>query len=85
MSLSPLVGGNLARPQDHWPNLFSHSFWAKYPYFLPCLVVAVYCAISLIIVALFLKEVRHHFFKEVRCRTTWFTDSDSSTPAVCKD
>ncbi|KAH9059738.1 major facilitator superfamily domain-containing protein [Lactarius vividus] len=36
----PFIGGMLSRPQDRWPHVFSHSFWAEYPYFLPCLVVA---------------------------------------------
>ncbi|KAG0700122.1 major facilitator superfamily domain-containing protein, partial [Suillus ampliporus] len=34
--VGPLVGGMLARPQDHWPGLFGNPFWGKYPYFLPC-------------------------------------------------
>jgi len=58
MIFSPLVGGNLARPQERWPHLFTHSFWAKYPYFLPCLVVAAYCVISFVTVALFLNPER---------------------------
>jgi hypothetical protein len=57
-SFSPLVGGTLSRPQDRWPHLFSHPFWAEYPYLLPCLVVAGYCCMSWVLTALFLKEVR---------------------------
>ncbi|KAG1848752.1 MFS general substrate transporter [Suillus subalutaceus] len=34
--LGPLMGGTLARPQDHWPVIFTDPFWGNYPYFLPC-------------------------------------------------
>ncbi|KAI0298429.1 hypothetical protein B0F90DRAFT_1732264 [Multifurca ochricompacta] len=56
-TLSPLIGGVLSRPQDRWPDLFSHPFWASYPYFLPCLAAAALSCLSFIIAALFLKEV----------------------------
>ncbi|KAJ7434859.1 major facilitator superfamily domain-containing protein [Mycena latifolia] len=39
-AFGPLVGGLLARPQDHFPRLFSGIFWSRFPYFLPCLAVA---------------------------------------------
>ena len=55
----PLIGGVLSRPQDRWPNAFSHPFWAEYPYFLPCVGTATYTLISFILTALFLKEVSH--------------------------
>ncbi|KAG1882569.1 MFS general substrate transporter [Suillus subluteus] len=29
--VGPLIGGALARPQDHWPALFANPFWGKYP------------------------------------------------------
>jgi hypothetical protein len=57
-SFSPLIGGTLSRPQDRWPHLFAHPFWAEYPYLLPCLVVAAYCCMSWVLTAAFLKEVR---------------------------
>ena len=47
-SLSPLIGGVLSRPQDRWPHIFSHPFWADYPYFLPCLVAATFTCLSII-------------------------------------
>ena len=53
----PLIGGVLSRPQDRWPNAFSHPFWAEFPYFLPCVGTATYTLISFILTALFLKEV----------------------------
>ncbi|KAI6115686.1 major facilitator superfamily domain-containing protein [Pisolithus croceorrhizus] len=53
---SPLYGGGLAKPHDHWPELFSGSFWVQYPYFLPCVVSALFAAFSFFITALFLEE-----------------------------
>ena len=53
----PLYGGALARPHDHWPELFSGTFWQNYPYFLPCLASVSFTAIAFLIAALFLKEV----------------------------
>ncbi|KAI0302844.1 MFS general substrate transporter [Multifurca ochricompacta] len=54
--IGSFVGGILSKPQDRWPHIFSHQFWADYPYFLPCLVAASYSCISFIIVAMYLKE-----------------------------
>jgi hypothetical protein len=59
--LRPLIGGVLSRPQDRWPNAFSHPFWAEFPYFLPCVGTATYTLLSFILTALFLKEVGHHY------------------------
>ncbi|KAH9026658.1 MFS general substrate transporter [Lactarius hengduanensis] len=55
-AIGPFVGGMLSRPQDHWPNVFSHPFWGEYPYFLPCLATAAYSLLSFILAAIFLKE-----------------------------
>ncbi|KAH9005453.1 MFS general substrate transporter [Lactarius hatsudake] len=57
--IGPLIGGSLSRPQDHWPHVFSHPFWADYPYFLPCLVAASFTCLSLAITALYLEETIH--------------------------
>ncbi|KAH9027867.1 major facilitator superfamily transporter [Lactarius pseudohatsudake] len=54
--IGPLIGGVLSRPQDRWPHVFSHSFWADYPYFLPCLVAAIFLCLSLVITGLYLEE-----------------------------
>lgn len=62
---SPFLGGILSRPQDRWPNVFSHPFWNTYPYFLPCLASAAYACVSLIIVANFLQEVRFVLCQEL--------------------
>ncbi|KAI0695191.1 MFS general substrate transporter [Cerioporus squamosus] len=55
-TIGPLIGGQLAKPHDRWPNVFSHPFWIKYPYFLPCGVAAAFSALCFVITALFLKE-----------------------------
>ncbi|KAG1742471.1 major facilitator superfamily domain-containing protein [Suillus lakei] len=52
----PLMGGTLARPQDHWPALFSGTFWGKYPYFLPCAVAACLLVLALVVMSIFLEE-----------------------------
>ncbi|KAH8993668.1 major facilitator superfamily domain-containing protein, partial [Lactarius deliciosus] len=55
-TLGPFIGGVLSRPQDRWPNVFSHPFWGEYPYFLPCLATAAYALLSFTLAAIFLKE-----------------------------
>ncbi|KAJ8589726.1 MFS general substrate transporter [Rhizopogon salebrosus TDB-379] len=54
--IGSLVGGMLARPQDHWPTLFAHRFWNKYPYFLPCAMAACLLILALFIMLFFLEE-----------------------------
>ncbi|KAI6113380.1 major facilitator superfamily domain-containing protein [Pisolithus croceorrhizus] len=54
---NPLYGGGLAKPHDRWPELFSGSFWVQYPYFLPCIVSALFAAFSFFFTALFFEEV----------------------------
>ncbi|KAH9036517.1 MFS general substrate transporter [Lactarius pseudohatsudake] len=54
--IGPFIGGVLSRPQDRWPNVFSHPFWGEYPYFLPCLATASYTLLSFPLAAIFLKE-----------------------------
>jgi hypothetical protein len=54
--IGPFIGGVLSRPRDHWPDRFSHPFWAEYPYFLPCLVAAAYALISFVVTAIYLEE-----------------------------
>ncbi|KAH8985273.1 MFS general substrate transporter [Lactarius akahatsu] len=55
-TMGPFIGGVLSRPQDRWPNVFSHPFWGEYPYFLPCLTTAAYSLLSFTLAAIFLKE-----------------------------
>ncbi|TFY67352.1 hypothetical protein EVJ58_g1671 [Rhodofomes roseus] len=53
---APLIGGQLAKPHDRWPNVFGNKFWIRYPYFLPCAVAAACAALACLIAALFMKE-----------------------------
>ncbi|KAN0136083.1 MFS general substrate transporter [Lactarius tabidus] len=55
-AIGPFIGGMLSRPQDRWPLVFSHPFWAEYPYSLPCFVVAAYTCAALLTSAIYLKE-----------------------------
>ncbi|KAH9059732.1 major facilitator superfamily domain-containing protein [Lactarius vividus] len=55
-AIGPFIGGMLSRPQDRWPGVFSHSFWAEYPYFLPCFVAAICGCASLTANVIYLKE-----------------------------
>jgi hypothetical protein len=62
--IRPFIGGMLSRPQDRWPNLFSHPFWGEYPYFLPCLATATFVLLLFSVAAIFLKEVGSPLVKE---------------------
>lgn len=53
----PLIGGQLARPHDRWPDVFTNPFWQYYPYFLPCAASALFSAVIFTISAAFLREV----------------------------
>ncbi|KAH8993663.1 major facilitator superfamily domain-containing protein [Lactarius deliciosus] len=74
-TIGPFIGGVLSRPQDHWPNVFSHPFWGEYPYFLPCLATAAYSLLSFILAAIFLKEVGL-WIATPSCRPTTEVSSD---------
>ncbi|KAH9166546.1 MFS general substrate transporter, partial [Lactarius sanguifluus] len=54
--IGPFIGGVFSRPQDRWPDSFSHPFWSEYPYFLPCLVVAIISSTQFAITAIFFEE-----------------------------
>ncbi|KAG2039614.1 major facilitator superfamily domain-containing protein [Suillus americanus] len=54
--LGPLMGGTLARPQDHWPVIFADPFWGNYPYFLPCAVAACLLFLACFTMIFFLEE-----------------------------
>ncbi|KAJ7679068.1 major facilitator superfamily transporter [Mycena polygramma] len=55
-SVGPLIGGNLARPHDRFPESFPGKFWAEFPYFLPCLVTGSVVFLSCFAVFAFFKE-----------------------------
>ena len=63
----PFIGGVLSRPQDRWPNLFSHPFWSEFPYFLPCLAISAYALVSFSLTATFLKEVGSLLLQKALC------------------
>ncbi|KAI0669571.1 MFS general substrate transporter [Trametes maxima] len=54
----PLIGGQLAKPHERWPSVFTHPFWVKYPYFLPCATSAAFSSFTFVVTAIFLKERR---------------------------
>ncbi|KAG2342104.1 MFS general substrate transporter [Suillus weaverae] len=54
--VGPLMGGTLARPQDHWPVLFTDPFWGHYPYFLPCAMAACLLFLTLFTMVFLLEE-----------------------------
>ncbi|TBU27875.1 MFS general substrate transporter [Dichomitus squalens] len=56
VTIGPTIGGQLAKPHDRWPNVFTHPFWIEYPYFLPCAAAALFSAFCFVITVLFLKE-----------------------------
>ncbi|KAH9165754.1 MFS general substrate transporter [Lactarius sanguifluus] len=65
--IGPVIGGMLSRPQDRWPRVFSHPFWAEYPHFLPCLVAAACGCASLFVNVIYLNEtVNCHTFTGLR-------------------
>ncbi|KAI0740955.1 MFS general substrate transporter [Earliella scabrosa] len=55
-TVGPLMGGQLSKPHDRWPRLFSHPFWIKFPYFLPCATAAAFSAFSFLLTVIFLEE-----------------------------
>jgi hypothetical protein len=54
---SPFMGGALARPHETFPKIFGTPFWKEYPYFLPCLVAALWSFSAFLLALFFLKEV----------------------------
>ncbi|CEL60262.1 Protein ZINC INDUCED FACILITATOR-LIKE 1 OS=Arabidopsis thaliana GN=ZIFL1 PE=2 SV=1 [Rhizoctonia solani AG-1 IB] len=55
-TLGPFLGGTLSHPAKLLPSVFDTPFWNKYPYFLPCLIAAIYAGFVFVVGALFLKE-----------------------------
>ncbi|KAJ1311927.1 hypothetical protein OPQ81_010387 [Rhizoctonia solani] len=68
-TLGPFIGGTLSHPAKLLPGVFDTPFWNTYPYFLPCLVAAIYSGCVFIIGALFLKET-HAVHAEQNCNGT---------------
>ncbi|CEL60269.1 Protein ZINC INDUCED FACILITATOR-LIKE 1 OS=Arabidopsis thaliana GN=ZIFL1 PE=2 SV=1 [Rhizoctonia solani AG-1 IB] len=55
-TLGPFLGGTLSHPAKLLPSVFDTPFWNEYPYFLPCLISAIYSACVFVVGTLFLKE-----------------------------
>ncbi|TBU50435.1 MFS general substrate transporter [Dichomitus squalens] len=55
-TIGPIIGGQLARPHDRWPDIFSNPFWRYYPYFLPCAASALFSAVIFVVTAALLRE-----------------------------
>jgi len=52
-----VIGGFLAEPSKHYPTVFPGSgFWARYPYFLPNLVVVILLGVTLLTGFFFFEE-----------------------------
>ncbi|KAG8731783.1 hypothetical protein FRC10_001453 [Ceratobasidium sp. 414] len=58
-TIGPLIGGTLSNPARLLPRVFDTPFWNEYPYFLPCLVMAMFTAFVFILSAFFLQEEPH--------------------------
>jgi len=86
--IGPFIGGVLSRPQDRWPERFSHPLWAEYPYLLPCLATATYALLSLVLSALYLKETLDstpHVDQSSRDTPKEDTGVDESTSAIAPE
>ncbi|KAF9035135.1 major facilitator superfamily multidrug-resistance, DHA1 sub-family, partial [Panaeolus papilionaceus] len=60
-AIGPMIGGSLARPAERFPSLFGNSeFHKKHPYFLPCVIPAVFSVIAWIVTFFFLRETVKH-------------------------
>ncbi|KAG8734023.1 hypothetical protein FRC10_011997 [Ceratobasidium sp. 414] len=55
-TLGPFIGGTLSHPAALLPSVFGTPFWREYPYFLPCLVAAIFTACVLVYSAFSLEE-----------------------------
>ncbi|GAB1527187.1 hypothetical protein RhiTH_010362 [Rhizoctonia solani] len=69
-TLGPFLGGTLSHPAKLLPSVFDTPFWNKYPYFLPCLISAIYSACIFVAGAMFLKETHTVQAKQNENHTT---------------
>ncbi|KAF9230340.1 major facilitator superfamily domain-containing protein, partial [Melanogaster broomeanus] len=76
-------------PQEQFAPLFSGAFWAENPYFLPCLVAAMFAAFTFVVILAFLNETLPGTFlskppptvldREASCFSGTIVDADSGT------
>ncbi|XP_019434754.1 PREDICTED: protein ZINC INDUCED FACILITATOR-LIKE 1-like isoform X4 [Lupinus angustifolius] len=58
--IGPALGGYLAQPTEKYPHLFlKGSFWDKFPYFLPCLIISGF-AFVVAILCIWIPETLHN-------------------------
>ncbi|CAA7267909.1 unnamed protein product [Cyclocybe aegerita] len=56
--VGPLLGGLFSKPATRYPRYFDYPFLREYPYFLPCLLVAGFSALSFFVAWFWLNETR---------------------------
>ncbi|XP_066335239.1 protein ZINC INDUCED FACILITATOR-LIKE 1-like [Miscanthus floridulus] len=57
--LGPSIGGYLAQPTEKYPKLFpANSLFGRFPYFLPCLCITVFC-LGILLSCVCLQETLH--------------------------
>jgi hypothetical protein len=54
-----ITGGTFADPATKYPEYFDYELFRTFPYFLPCLMSAIFAAIGGLLAYFFLEEVRH--------------------------
>lgn len=52
------MGGSLSKPHERFPSIFKNQFWQEYPYFLPCVATSSFVFVTIVVTAIFFKEVR---------------------------
>lgn len=54
--LGPLIAAFLVDPATQYPTFRGNAFFEKFPFFLPCVVAAAICGVTLVFCILFLRE-----------------------------
>lgn len=55
-TIGPIIGAFLSSPAKNYPKLFQNTIFEKFPYALPCVIVAVNCLVILVIAIFNLPE-----------------------------
>ncbi|KAK4378129.1 hypothetical protein RND71_004425 [Anisodus tanguticus] len=77
--IGPAIGGYLAQPAEKYPSVFSkESFWGRFPYFLPCLMISVF-ALAATVMSFWLPETLHKHNK-IKKEKSNFHDAAEGTP-----
>ncbi|XP_066339528.1 protein ZINC INDUCED FACILITATOR-LIKE 1-like [Miscanthus floridulus] len=69
--LGPSIGGYLAQPTEKYPKLFpANSLFGRFPYFLPCLCITIFC-LGILLSCVCLQETLHiHKFEKEEDQAT---------------